>query len=222
MPFNKNICQYLSLWLVFTTFFFPCLQAQQAANKEHQGVSTDDASPFVPIEILDFSGFYNITKHSVTLSWQTGDEKDSKSFIIERRKASEDNWDMLDFVAVKGKASLYDYTDKTPLPLNDYRLRTVDKIGKSTLSKVVSVSKGDTGKLKVYPKIAKDSLLNIIGIEIVDKTSENQKLATFTVFNVLSQQVIQGKTKAQIDISFLPKGMYLLKIGQYDTKFLRQ
>lgn len=222
MPFNKNTCQYLSLWLVFTTFFSPYLQAQQVANKENQGVSIEDEVPFVPVELLDFSGFYNETKHRVTLSWQTGDEKDSKTFLIERRKALEDNWDMLGFISANGKAALYEFKDVAALPLNYYRLRTVDKMGKFSLSHVISVSKDDTGKLKVYPKIAKDSLLNIIGIEIVDKTSENQKLATFTVFNVLGQHVIQGKTRAQIDISILPRGIYLLKIGQNEAKFLRQ
>ncbi len=222
MQFNKNTGHYLSLWLFFTTFFFPCLQAQQVANKEHQSVLTDDKSPFVAVELLDFSGFYNETKHRVTLSWQTGDEKDSKTFLIERRKALEDNWDMLGFISAKGKAALYEFKDVAALPLNYYRLRTIGKIGKSTLSKVISVSKDDVGKLKVYPKIVKDSILTIIGIEIPENTLENKETATFSIFNVLSQQVIHGKTKAQIDISILPRGIYLIKIGKDDVKFLRR
>ncbi len=222
MQLNKNACHFFSLWLFFTTFFFPCLQAQQGVKIENPEVLTDVESLFIPVELLDFSGFYNKTKQQVTLSWQTGDEKDSKSFLIERRKAMEENWEILGFVTAKGKAALYDFKDIAALSLNYYRLRIIDKVGKSTLSKVISISKDDLGKLKVYPKIAKDSLLNIIGIEIVDKTSENQKLATFTVFNVLGQHVIEGKTKAQIDISVLPRGIYLIKIGQNEAKFLRQ
>lgn len=222
MQINKNTCQYLFLWLFSGTFFSPCLQAQQGVKKETQGILTDVKPPFNAVEVLDFMGFYSKTKHQVTLSWETGDEKDCKNFLIERRDALEDKWDILGFVTAKGKAGFYDFIDLAPLPLNYYRMRTIDKMGKPSLLKIISVSKDDVGKLKVHPQIVKDSLLNIVGIEIAEDSLKNETVQPFSVFNVLSQQVIQGKTKAQIDVSHLPIGVYFIKIGDDKAKFLRE
>ncbi len=221
MQINKNTCQYLFLWLFSGTFFSPCLQAQQGVKKETQGILTDVKPPFNAVEVLDFMGFYSKTKHQVTLSWETGDEKDCKNFLIERRDALEDKWDILGFVTAKGKAGFYDFIDLAPLPLNYYRMRTIDKMGKPSLLKIISVSKDDVGKLKVHPQIVKDSLLNIVGIEILENTLENKELGVFIIFNVLNQQVMHGKTTVKIDVSYLPRGIYFLKIGQNSVKFFR-
>lgn len=222
MPFKINTCHSLLLWLFLATFFFPSLHAQDGRKKESQSILTDVPLPLNAPEVFDFMGFYSKTKQQVTLSWETGDEKGCKNFLIERHNAVEDKWDILGFVTAKGKAAIYAFNDPKPLPLNYYRMRGIDKVGKPTLLKTTAVSKDDVGKLKVYPKSVKDSLLNIVGIEIAEDSLKNETVQPFSIFNMLYQKVIQGKTKAQIDVSHLPIGVYFIKIGDEKAKFLKQ
>ena len=222
MQFNKNTSHILTLWLFFTTFFSLCLQAQQGVKQENQGIVAHIDPPVNSVELLDFTGFYSKTMQQVILSFEIGDKNDYQNFLFERRSALEEKWDILGFIAAKDKASAYDYIDSTPLPNSYYRMRGVDKNGKASSLKIISVSKDDVSKLKVYPKIVKDSLLNITGIEIADDTTQNKAVGSFTVINVLGQLVMQGETKAHINISFLPRGIYALKIGENNVKFLRQ
>ena len=218
MSFNKNTCRHFFLWVMCNALFFPCLQAQHSA-------SADIDDPNSSIEIIEFTGFYSKIKQKVTLSWQTKNENGGKNFLIERHRTTEDYWDMLGYLPTRGTASLYSFVDASPLPRTDYRLRTIDALGKSTLSPTITVSKDDGSKLTLYPKIVKDSIINIIGVEILDNTKEvsleNQKEGTFKVFNFMGQEVIQGKTKERLDISYLPIGIYLIKIGRDEAHFLR-
>lgn len=222
MQFNKNTSHFLTLGLFIFAFLSPSLQAQQGLKKVNKDILTDGQPPVDALELLDFTGFYSKTMQQVTLSLETGDEKGYTSYLFERRETLEGNWDVLGFVVANGKSSYYDYIDRTPLPLNYYRVRAVDRTGRAKLLKIISVSKDDVSQLKVYPKIVKDSLLYLRGIEIADTTAKNKVVQTFVVFNMLGQRVLQGKTKAQMDISHLPRGIYLIKIGEDEEKFLRQ
>ena len=222
MQFNKNTSHILTLGLFLFAFLSPALQAQQGLNKESKGILTKGQPPVAPLELLDFTGFYNQTTQQVTLSLETGDEKSYASYVFERRETLEGNWDVLGFVVANGKSSYYDYIDKTPLSLNYYRVRAVDRTGKAKLLKIISVSKDDISQLRVYPKLVKDSLLYLRGIEIADTTAKNKVEQTFVVFNMLEQRVLQGKTKAQMNVAHLPRGIYIIKIGEDEDKFLRQ
>jgi hypothetical protein len=44
----------------------------------------------------------------------------------------------------------------------------------------------------------------------------------FQVINLLGQQVLVGKTTQQLDVSALPQGSYLLKVGTEVAKFVKQ
>ncbi len=219
MFLNKNTYRSFFLWVLCNAIFFSCLHAQHSA-------SADVDDPNSPVVIIEFTGFYSKIKQKVTLSWQTKGEMGGKQFLVERHRTAEDYWDMLGFFPATSKASLYNFVDVSPLPHTDYRLRIIDAIGKSTLSKAITVSKDDVGKLILYPKIVKDSIINLIGVEIIDNfkdvSVEQQKEATFTVFNFMGQEVIHGKNKERLDISFLPIGIYMVKIGEKEAKFLRQ
>lgn len=219
MSLKKNTYRRFFLWVLCNALFFPCLQAQHS-------VSTDIDASNNAAEIIEFTGFYSKIKQKVTLSWQTKGETGGKQFLVERHRTAEDYWDMLGFLPTRGTASLYNFIDVSPLPRTEYRLRTIDAVGKSTLSKAITVSNDDVGKLTLYPKIVKDSIINLIGVEIIDNVKdvsvEQQKEATFKVFNFMGQEVIYGKNKEQLDISFLPIGIYMVKIGKKEAKFLRQ
>jgi hypothetical protein len=65
--------------------------------------------------------------------------------------------------------------------------------------------------LAFYPNPV-SSLLNIVYTEG----------ASFQVINLLGQQVLVGKTTQQLDVSALPKGTYVLKVGTEVAKFVKQ
>ena len=88
----------------------------------------------------------------------------------------------------------------------------MDNDGKETLSKVISVQSKGNDKLKVYP----NPVSNILTIETEVNTD-------FQIINLLGQAILTGKTTAQrIDVSALPQGSYVLKVGAEQVRFIKQ
>jgi hypothetical protein len=184
-------------------------------------------SPFVvanqnalPIELLDFKGTPQYNGNLLT--WTTASEVNNKGFNVERAtprppQGAFDKWEVLGFVNAKGKAATYDFLDVTP-PLGAgayYRLRQIDNDGKETLSKIISISiKGNT-KLTAYP----NPVSNVLTVEYTEGSD-------FQVLNLLGQQVLTGKTPplgvGGLDVSALPKGAYVLRIGTKKVTFIKQ
>jgi hypothetical protein len=65
--------------------------------------------------------------------------------------------------------------------------------------------------LKVFPNPVQ-SVLNL-------ETVENQ---SFQIINLVGQVVLRGKAQSQIDVSMLPIGSYILKVGAAQTPFIKQ
>ena len=98
-----------------------------------------------------------------------------------------------------------------------YHLRQIDNDGKEVVSKVISViPKGSKG-FKIYPTLISNGFLNIE----TDTKSGNTEGSVFAIYNLLGQQLIKGSVTQQIDISILPKGNYVIKIGTEQAKFMR-
>jgi hypothetical protein len=67
-----------------------------------------------------------------------------------------------------------------------------------------------TKKLKVYPSVTNGFL-----------TIETTEVADYQVFNLLGQQLLNGQLSQRIDVSALPRGTYILKVGLEQAKFLK-
>jgi hypothetical protein len=173
------------------------------------GFFVQTALSVLPVNLISFSA--QKENNDVKLKWQTADEVNNMGFHVERQQPMGAKWDILSFVNAKGKNASYDFTDNTPLRINYYRLRQIDNDGKETLSKVVSVSMHSKGSLKVYP----NPVSNVLTIETI-RTDDYQ------IFNLLGQQVLYGKTMQQIDVSVLPQGAYMIKVGTEQVRFVKQ
>ncbi len=167
----------------------------------------------LPVELLDFTGTPSVSGNLLT--WTTANEVNNKGFQVERLMES-GQWIMLGFVNAKAKAATYDFVDNTPFSTSYYRLRQIDNDGKETLSKVVSVSLKSSNKLKVYP----NPVFNVLTIETSFVIARDE--ANFQIFNLLGQQVLNGKAAQRIDVSALPEGAYFLKVGTEQVKFVKQ
>lgn len=161
----------------------------------------------VPITLVKFEAF--ALKNTVKIHWETATEIHNKGFDIERLNTATNVWETLGFVPAQGKAAHYDFVDNGPLSKNYYRLRQIDDDGKEALSKVVSVVMTGSTALKIYPSLASD-VLNI------ESTGDNLQIV-----NLLGQVVAHEKLTPRLDISALPKGTYVLKIGETQAKFIK-
>ena len=166
-------------------------------------------STVLPIELLSFIG--KNTEGGNLLTWTTADEVNNKGFQVERRQVAGDSWAVLGFKTANHKAGTYEFTDNTPLSTSYYRLRQIDNDGKETLSKVISVSQKGNSKLITYP----NPVSNVLTVEYTEG-------GNFQVFNLLGQQVMNGKSAQRIDVSALPEGTYFLKVGVEQVKFVKQ
>jgi hypothetical protein len=165
----------------------------------------------LPVELLSFTGKH--TEGGNLLTWTTANEVNNKGFQVERQQATGDSWDILGFKTANSKASTYQFTDDAPFTTSYYRLRQIDNDGTETLSKVISIAAVETRHaLSLHPNPVSNTL-----------TIETDLSGNFQILNLLGQQVLTGKTTAQrIDVSALPQGSYVLKVGAEQVKFVKQ
>ena len=173
------------------------------------------SNTILPVELISFKAAP--LSHAVKLNWQTVNEVNNKGFYIERFDALNNSWDARGFVSAQHKASTYEYVDEIPeseRSVRYYRLRQSDNDGYETLSKVVSVALKGAKGMKIYPSIVTDGLLNL--------ATSNTEGDDFAIYNLLGQVVQKGKTTQQVNVSALPNGTYVFKVGTEQAKFLKQ
>ena len=173
----------------------------------------------LPAELRNFKA--TTQQESVKLDWTTSHEDNNKGFDIERLNQRGNTWETLGFVPSDAKNSVYSFIDRDFIAnrtVNYYRLRQIDTDGKSTLSKVVSVAFNGAKSLKIYPNLVTDGVLNL---ELTEKGVDTEG-ASFSIINLLGQQVQSGKIGGRIDVSALPKGGYIVTVGTEKAKFIKQ
>jgi hypothetical protein len=166
----------------------------------------------LPAELLSFSG--KNREGGNLLTWATATEKNVRDFDIER---SLDGQLFLKIGTVKanGSNSNYAFTDPTTAAnVHYYRLKTNDLDGKTDYSKIITLSNSTKNHLKVYPSVTRQFL-----------SVEAAEGADFQVLNLLGQQVLTGRIPSGsrgLDVSALPQGTYVLKVGTEVAKFVKQ
>lgn len=96
---------------------------------------------YIPVEYRSFTAA--VRDGIVLLRWETESETQSRGFAVERRRAPDAPWSVLDFVESRGGAERgadYEHPDLPPSPgAWEYRLRQVDLDGTASLSPIVRV-----------------------------------------------------------------------------------
>ena len=176
------------------------------AWKLHDGSNATDITSFsgtgtqssitLPIELTQFN-VQNIEGGKTHLTWTTASEKDNSHFDIER---STDGSTFHSIGQVKGnnKPSSYQFVDNQSFATSYYRLRQIDFDGTETVSKVVSVEQKSKGKgLTIYPTLVSNGILTV-----------DTEGGDYSIYNIVGQQVQNGKTTQRLDVSALAKGTY--------------
>ncbi|MBL7813824.1 MAG: T9SS type A sorting domain-containing protein, partial [Saprospiraceae bacterium] len=93
--------------------------------------------------------------------------------------------------------------------------RQIDNDGTETLSKAIAIQvQGSKDKLKAYPSVTHSIL-----------TIETDATGDYHILNLLGQTVVQGKVPSEtwgLDVSTLPQGSYVVKVGVEQVKFVKQ
>ena len=174
-------------------------------------------SGITPVELLSFKG--KNTEGGNLLTWATATEINSRDFDIERSNDGQ-HFTKIGTVKTKGSNATYEFTDLTP-PLGAgglafYRLKINDLDGKTDYSKTISIQSKGKSIFKIYPSVT----TGILTIETVET-------ADIQVFNLLGQQVLNGQKPPlgvgeRLDVSALPQGTYILRVGTEQAKFVKQ
>lgn len=168
----------------------------------------------LPVELSSFTG-KKINK-GAQLNWSTAAEKDNAYFEILR--ASEDGvFKEIDRVDGKGNSnenSSYQFVDNKPLNgTNYYKLKQVDLNGDSKEYGPVTVTFDlVASKLAAFVNADNNLLLTYNAIE-----NANAEIAIVDLNGkkLISQNVglVKGLNQAKLNVSTLPKGLYVVKIG---------
>lgn len=173
------------------------------------------SSAILPVNTFSFDAIKS--NKAVLLKWSTSTESNNAGFYIERSNG-DNNWVDIGFVTTKAKNgnsnSKLDYslTDNVPYQgINYYRLKQMDIDGKFEYSTTKQLHFGSSSSLiKLYPNPAKTEV-TITGAEAGSIIGVKDALGK-TVLTSL----IRAQTNVSINISQLPKGIYLVIISGKD------
>lgn len=162
----------------------------------------------IPVEFMAFKG--KNTEGGNLLTWQTASEANTSDFDIERSNDGQ-IFEKIGKIKAEGRATNYNYLDKYPLSITTYyRLKINDLDGKNDYSNIVSIATKTKEKLNIFPNPVSAILtINVVG-------------DGFQIYNLLGQEVIRGQATKRVDVSALPQGAYLLKVGAEQVRFVKE
>ena len=158
-------------------------------------------------------------KHNSTIiTWSVATQINNDKYIIEH---SVDGIVFSPIGEIDGdgtntEESHYKYTHNNPsIGTNYYRIKQIDFDGKYNYSNIASVVyKGDVRKIEIYPNPATEevtlSVTEVTEVRVVDMMGRM----------VITQTVTQENNR--IDISELPKGIFIVIIGDKVQRFIKQ
>lgn len=172
----------------------------------------------LPITLSSFKGERQGSKNILT--WTTLSEQNNKGFELQR-SADGTHFSLLSFVdskAANGNSTsslVYSFDDSDPSIGNSYyRLKQIDKDGRSTLSNVVMIKSDKVSALTItntYPNPATD----IINLAIAAPSNNEISLMITDIAGrvVLHQSIslVSGDNNLSVNVSKLTSGNYLIK-----------
>jgi hypothetical protein len=179
----------------------------------------------LPLQLKNFD--YTILDNKVQLTWQTASEINTARFEIER-SSDGINFSKLGFVNAAVNSSVsqyYNYLDAVPANTNYYRLKQVDRDGKSVYSKILYAKLKTNSPLVLHTPIVTSILRltvkldkqDIQRIQYYDLTGRSRSAGGFKPRSGLNE----------IDVSSLLPGVYFLRLEttngeKFGEKFIKQ
>ncbi len=164
----------------------------------------------LPVQLVNFTAVKQ--NALVKVSWSTSQEVNSSSFDVER-SADGKAFSKIGTVAAMGNSAVktdYSFDDRAPLAGNNYyRLKQVDKDGKSAYSAVVKLNFTQQPGIRISPNPAKafmyislDNINTAASLQVIDLSGQLVK----------QESIAQGTTNKTISLAGLAKGLYTVKL----------
>ncbi|MCB0481564.1 MAG: T9SS type A sorting domain-containing protein [Flavobacteriales bacterium] len=190
-------------------------------KKKFTLATINNANSPLPVELSFFTA--NLLDNKVLLSWETSSETNSDYFLIQRSGDGK-IWGDLQTAKAQGnsnEAVQYTLMDKAPLANTSYyRLLQFDLDGRSVIYPVQKVNYfiGESNNGRIYPNPTKELLI---------LESDRIDLSNAHFVNTMGQRwdarnMVLQSTESQVsfDVTKLPQGQYVLKIGQDTYRFV--
>lgn len=183
----------------------------EIARNAIQGISV--CSSAFPLQLLSFTA--TLQGRSVGVNWQTANEVNTDYFVVEK-SANKSSFTALQKVAAKGSSSLtqtYSISDLQPLQgTSYYRLKQVDKDGKTVYSAVVPVVVTGNDVIVISPNpvqgtihvVMQSAANNTLTLQVVDMKG--------SVLAAQTRAVSIGRNEISIPAASLAKGVYVLRV----------
>lgn len=166
----------------------------------------------IPVKLINFSA--RKQSSSVQLLWSTGQETNSRSFIIQKSGDGISWADLITVPAAGNSIVRKDYTanDFTPFNgFNYYRLKTVDMDNRSTLSLVKTVNFTSNSAIIMRQELSGAAISIYIPQENLPAT-----ISMYDAEGKLVGRSLATETLTKTNTGSQPKGIYVLKInGQH-------
>lgn len=186
---------------------------------------TANCSNVVPLKLIRFTASLTARNVAVQLNWQTANEENVHHFNIQRSYNSTNNFENIGQVAANNRPNNeYSFIDHQPRqtgspftihPSAFYRLQMTDKDGSFTYSNIEQVNLKENDKIKVFPNPTTDKLFvqgnAITSIAVSDYAGRLLLLQNYSPTNL-----------ATINVSKLPKGMYLIKVADKNNTVVKK
>ena len=180
--------------------------------------SVSNSSP-LPIELLAFTAHPAGTS-MVDLDWITASERNNDHFELQR---STNGIDFISIGTVAGAGTTqattaYDFMDRAPMPgTNYYRLKQVDTDGTFTYSSVEAVVMDKVPGFTLFPNPSQDIVfVSGLGPELAND---------LMIFNASGQQIPfprESISAGRIDVSTLPKGLYIVRLLEQVASLVKE
>lgn len=187
---------------------------------------TFDASA-MPVTLTDFSG--TVLDEGNLLSWTTAHEDHTATHIIERSPGGKGQWETVGQVAAAGTSNRsldYQLTDRAPLPLAYYRLRTVDLDGSTSFSPLIRLARTQRLRvettLELYPNPAHGH--TTIAFALPQESEAVVRLHDFSGQLLTTRSIAgkQGTNRLTLDLGHLPPGTYSVSARVNGALLLRR
>lgn len=162
-----------------------------------------------PVTLTSFAAKKMLSSNELT--WKTTSETNNKGFQIERSVDAKtfENIGFIEGIGDNDGDKTYSFLDIKPFAKTYYRLKQIDRNGKSEYSRIIDV-KQDYSKFNIYPNPAKTEFF-ISGLD----REQDVVIRNFQGRIMLEQRVSPNQP---IRADKLSNGLYLLKVGEETKK----
>jgi hypothetical protein len=162
----------------------------------------------LPLQLIDFKGV--VKGQTAFLEWHFAQATDIHRFEIQKSRDGKRFETIGNIAFTQLNNNIF---EDVPFEQSAYyRLKIVENDGKWEYSKVIFLEQRMENRLKIYPNPT-------TGVLRMDVEYWNQP---FVIYNSMGQILLAGKVSEYIDLQGFMSGIYVLKVGEKWTKFVKR